>query len=242
VRAVRTDRVVASSTGGNCGIAPASHGTITDTGYNLEWSGTGHTDTCGFGGTGDVTGTDPQLGALASNGGPTQTMALASTSPAIDKIPTSSGLCPAADQRGAVRPDNGGASCDIGAYEFGGTLVTPTATPNPTNTPTPTPARSSRVLLNIRSSRSRSRYQSAAFSVAGAWQMHAAFNCSSVKTHDFHLTVHKSGGSHATVHDVHVHVRAGNRTNRYLKGGSLYLLVQSPCRWQIKVTGTPPRS
>jgi hypothetical protein len=210
--------IVAGSTGGNCDNV--SDGTITDKGYNLEWSGAGHTDTCGFGASGkhDIRGVDPQLSPLANNGGPTQTMALASTSPAIDQIPTTSGLCPATDQRGIARPDNGGASCDIGAYEFGGTLVTTTAAPTSTKTataspapattataaPTPTPVRSSRVLLNIRSTGSRARYESPTFSVAGAWQMHAVFDCRSVKIPDFHITVHKAGGSHATVHDVHV--------------------------------------
>jgi hypothetical protein len=65
---------------------------------------------------------DPLLGALADNGGPTQTRALSSGSPAIDTGNNSA--CPAADQRGIVRPQGGG--CDIGAYEL---LVVLTATP-----------------------------------------------------------------------------------------------------------------
>jgi hypothetical protein len=65
---------------------------------------------------------DPLLGALADNGGPTQTRALSSGSPAIDAGNNSA--CPAADQRGILRPQGGG--CDIGAYEF---LVVLTATP-----------------------------------------------------------------------------------------------------------------
>jgi hypothetical protein len=58
--------------------------------------------------------TDPKLGPLANNGGPTQTMALLSGSPAIDAAVT----CPppAADQRGVSRPQGGG--CDIGAFEL----------------------------------------------------------------------------------------------------------------------------
>jgi hypothetical protein len=51
------------------------------------------------------------LGELASNGGPTQTVALLAGSPAIDN-----GIagCPATDQRGYARVGN----CDSGAFEF----------------------------------------------------------------------------------------------------------------------------
>jgi CSLREA domain-containing protein len=56
---------------------------------------------------------DPRLGPLADNGGPTQTHALLSDSPAIDAA--SSADCPATDQRGVTRPQ--GAGCDIGSYE-----------------------------------------------------------------------------------------------------------------------------
>jgi len=56
---------------------------------------------------------DPNLGPLASNGGPTQTQALLTGSPAIDA--GSDANCPATDQRGVARPR--GAHCDIGAYE-----------------------------------------------------------------------------------------------------------------------------
>lgn len=55
---------------------------------------------------------------LASNGGPTQTLALLKGSPAIDVMPLTSALCPKTDQRGHKRPDNPKESaCDIGAYE-----------------------------------------------------------------------------------------------------------------------------
>jgi len=55
---------------------------------------------------------DPLLAPLADHGGPTETLALVSGSPAIDAAGPS---CPAFDQRGAARP--AGAACDAGAYE-----------------------------------------------------------------------------------------------------------------------------
>jgi hypothetical protein len=55
---------------------------------------------------------DPQLGTLTDNGGPTQTLAPQSGSPAID---AGASGCPATDQRGAPRVG----VCDIGAVEFG---------------------------------------------------------------------------------------------------------------------------
>ena len=98
-----------SASNPNCYI----YGPLTDLGYNLE-SGTD----CGFTGTGSKQNTDPMLGALASNGGPTKTMALMAGSPAIDTVPVAS--CLASDQRGNPRPDNTAeAACDMGAYESG---------------------------------------------------------------------------------------------------------------------------
>jgi hypothetical protein len=62
--------------------------------------------------------TDPKLGPLADNGGPTLTMALLPGSPAIDAGNTS--LAPATDQRGFPRPFS--LAADIGAFEFWPTL------------------------------------------------------------------------------------------------------------------------
>jgi CSLREA domain-containing protein len=56
---------------------------------------------------------DPNLGALADNGGPTQTHALLQGSIAIDNGDLAA--CPETDQRGVPRPQGNG--CDIGAYE-----------------------------------------------------------------------------------------------------------------------------
>ena len=75
---------------------------------------------------------DPLLGPLQNNGGPTQTHALLSGSPAIDagEIPSCTdnlGAPITTDQRGLHRPANGGISlrCDIGAFELGFELFLP---------------------------------------------------------------------------------------------------------------------
>ncbi len=73
--------------------------------------------------TGDLTGViggDPQLGALANNGGSTRTHLLGARSPARDAgnpaAPGSSdAACRPADQRGTARPVGG--RCDLGATE-----------------------------------------------------------------------------------------------------------------------------
>ena len=76
-------------------------------------------DTCtGLTAAGDITDTDPLLGALADNGGGTPTIALLPGSPAIDA--GDDVTCAAApvinvDQRDVARPQ--GAHCDIGAFE-----------------------------------------------------------------------------------------------------------------------------
>jgi uncharacterized repeat protein (TIGR01451 family)/CSLREA domain-containing protein len=99
-----TNTLIAGSTPGNCGGAVASGGNNLDSG-----------STCAFGAAGDLSNQDPLLGALANNGGPTQTRALSAGSPAIDA--GSNAACPATDQRGAARPFPVGGTCDIGAFE-----------------------------------------------------------------------------------------------------------------------------
>jgi hypothetical protein len=81
----------------------------------------------------DLLGVDPQLSPLANNGGSTQTMALAPTSPAVNK----GGGTLASDQRGDTRPIDypdvafsaavGANGADIGAYELSSPPVAPTA-------------------------------------------------------------------------------------------------------------------
>lgn len=61
--------------------------------------------------TGDPQFRNPQLQALADNGGPTRTMAITAASPAFN----AGADCPPTDQRGVARPQ--GAACDLGAFE-----------------------------------------------------------------------------------------------------------------------------
>ena len=93
-------------------------GVVTDGGRNICSDGT-----AGFSATGSLNSTNPLLGPLAENGGPTLTMSLLPGSPALDAIP--SGF-PPVDQRGVSRPQ--GPRADIGAFESlagtaGGALV-----------------------------------------------------------------------------------------------------------------------
>ena len=78
----------------------------------------------------DILGQDPQLGALAANGGPTQTMKPAATSPVVDQ---GSAFGLGTDQRGLARPfdaptipnRSGGDASDIGAVELQASEVPP---------------------------------------------------------------------------------------------------------------------
>ncbi|MBS0287061.1 MAG: hypothetical protein JSR17_07185, partial [Proteobacteria bacterium] len=65
--------------------------------------------------SGDIINSDPMLGTIANNGGPTLTLALQTGSPAIDT--GSNPLSLTTDQRGEPRPDIIGTNPDIGAYE-----------------------------------------------------------------------------------------------------------------------------
>ncbi len=106
--------VVGSPLGGGDSCNSAQ---IVSGGYNYEAGG----DTCNFTDPTDViNGADPGLGALAANGGPTQTQLPATGSPLIDKIPAASpcgGVDVVVDQRGLPRPVTAGQYCDIGSVE-----------------------------------------------------------------------------------------------------------------------------
>ncbi len=112
--------IVANSSPDDCS------GGTTSAGYNLDSDGT-----CGLAAAGDISSSDPLLGPLADNGGPTQTHALLAGSPAID---TASDDCPPpiTDQRGVTRPQ--GPACDIGAYEVE-VAAAPTPTPSAAELP-----------------------------------------------------------------------------------------------------------
>jgi hypothetical protein len=92
-------------------------GDFIDGGHNLDDGGCGSSAA-----NGSLIGADPRLdpAGLQDNGGPTQTIALLPSSPAIDAgdpavcaDPPVNGL----DQRGFVRPGAGSENCCIGAFE-----------------------------------------------------------------------------------------------------------------------------
>jgi hypothetical protein len=121
--------IVAGSSVANCTA------TVVDGGHNLE-DGT----LCGFSAISSLSSTsagfDPA--GLTNNGGPTQTIALLSTSAAVDG--GDDAVCSASpvnglDQRGFARPGTGHSHCSVGAYEF---YLAATPSPTPTEIPTAT--------------------------------------------------------------------------------------------------------
>ncbi|WP_432944595.1 choice-of-anchor Q domain-containing protein [Kribbella sp. CA-253562] len=100
--------ILAGGTGSSdCGIELAT----TSTGYNLDGDGS-----CSLAGTGDQSNVgSPQLAALASNGGPTQTMLPLAASPANGLVPAAACTVLTTDQRGVARPQ--GTNCEAGATE-----------------------------------------------------------------------------------------------------------------------------
>ncbi len=81
--------------------------TLSSGGHNIASDAT-----CNLTAAGDQPDTDPMLGLLADNGGPTLTHALLAGSVAIGGADTA--VCPTTDQRGVARD----AACDSGAFEF----------------------------------------------------------------------------------------------------------------------------
>ncbi len=107
---------------------PDAQGRFASQGHNLIGNTTGSSGWVDS----DLQDVDPLLGLLQNNGGTTDTHALLPGSPAIDSG-TNTG-CPATDQRGVARPNdgdkNGTATCDIGSFEFDTTAPrVSTATP-----------------------------------------------------------------------------------------------------------------
>ena len=96
-----------NTSGGNC------TGTLNSLGFNMSSD-----STCSLNGPGDQKSINPMLGALQNNGGPTNTMALSTGSPAMNAGNPSgctdgSGHPLTTDQRGVTRPT----PCDMGAYQ-----------------------------------------------------------------------------------------------------------------------------
>lgn len=114
--AILNNTIVANSTGGNCAGNPVF---ASQSSHNLSSDAT-----CAFTSPGDLNSTNPLLGPLASNGGPTATHALLPGSPAIDAVPLAS-CTVSTDQRGVLRPQ--GPACEIGAFE--GVLAAACITP-----------------------------------------------------------------------------------------------------------------
>ena len=127
---------------GGAGAFPAgtttdcSPATVTSNGNNLfDTSGAD----CGAVGS-DLINTDPMLGTLSNNGGPTQTLPVQTGSPAINAASASrcrsetvntSGT--AVDQRGVLRPQF--PTCTIGAYEYENANMAVTASADPATIP-----------------------------------------------------------------------------------------------------------
>jgi hypothetical protein len=85
-------------------------------GYNLSGDAS-----CGLSGTGDLPNSDPLLGGLTDNGGPTFTHAVQAGSPAVDAGGPAGSGTPTHDQRGLAHRDgnfDGAVRGDIGAFEY----------------------------------------------------------------------------------------------------------------------------
>ena len=100
----------------DCDSAAYGGGAITSAGGNVSGDAS-----CGFTGADDQQNTDPLLGPLVDNGGPTDTRRPEEGSPVLD-VSSATASCPATDQRGVTRPQEGdglaSAACDAGAYEL----------------------------------------------------------------------------------------------------------------------------
>ena len=100
----------------NCGVA------ITSAQFTMSSDAS-----CNLVGSGNRPSTNPLLGPLANNGGPTLTHLPQPGSPAIDA--GSNALCQGVDQRGVARPvdgdGDGTATCDMGAVEAAAGVTPP---------------------------------------------------------------------------------------------------------------------
>ncbi len=115
--------IVADNSIENCNAAQFG-GVIFSQGNNISSD-----DSCDFTNSTDKQNTNPLLGPLQDNGGPTDTRALLPASLAVDTANATA--CPQHDQRGVVRKDgdkDGTVVCDIGSFERND-LTPPRSTP-----------------------------------------------------------------------------------------------------------------
>lgn len=110
--------ILAANLSGDCDLLPDR--SFTDAGYNLA-----DDSSCAFTALGSLNNTDPMLdpAGLSNNGGPTETVALLASSPAVDVIPLASctdmsGNPVVMDQRGFSRPGTGETQCSMAAWEL----------------------------------------------------------------------------------------------------------------------------
>ena len=130
-------------------VGPSGHsivnvigvGHVKSLGYNISSDDAGGYLT----GPGDQINTDPLLGPLQDNGGPTFTHELLPGSPAIDAGDPNFVSPPDYDQRGPGYDRVRNGRIDIGSFEVQETTPTPTATATATTTPTPTATSTPRV-------------------------------------------------------------------------------------------------
>jgi hypothetical protein len=123
--------IVAKQAAGSvdCAVSPK---VIVDDGYNVSSDAD---NSCGFSADAhDVVKSDPLLGPLADNGGPTQTHLLHKGSPAIDLVPEGQDGCAAdaTDQRDLARVQPVGGKCDAGAVEVtqSAVVISPNSLPH----------------------------------------------------------------------------------------------------------------
>jgi hypothetical protein len=103
-------------------------GPIASSDHSLDLDGS-----CVAAGSGNLSKTDPKLGKLVDDGGPTSSYPVQPGSPVIDA--GNSAQCPSNDVRFMPRPDIASTACDIGADEYNATP--PTFNNVPANITTP---------------------------------------------------------------------------------------------------------
>jgi hypothetical protein len=105
-----------ASGGPNTNCEFTGPGSVTSQGYNLI-----DNTNCGTPAATDIIGQNPQLGALANNGGPTQTLLPAESAPEVGAIPDATCVATGVgmDQRGLARGAGAASSCTIGSVEIG---------------------------------------------------------------------------------------------------------------------------